>query len=88
MFLLKKLVTPLFLPLSISLELLLIGLILFWVAKKQKAEKGFLSLGFLVLVLISYDFFPRLALASPIVAVPPVYQSPIVSGNKSEVGAA
>jgi len=58
MFLLKKLVTPFLLPLSVSLELLLIGVVLLWVAKKQKAGKAFLSLGFLLLGLISYDFFP------------------------------
>ena len=58
MFLLKKLVTPFFLLLSVSLELLLIGVVLLWVAKKQKAGKVFLSLGFLLLGLISYDFFP------------------------------
>jgi len=29
-----------------------------WVAKKQKAGKGFLSLAFLLLGLISYDFSP------------------------------
>ena len=58
MFFLKKLITPFFLPLSLSLELLLIGVVLLWVAKKQKAGKAFLSLGFLLLGLISYDFFP------------------------------
>jgi uncharacterized SAM-binding protein YcdF (DUF218 family) len=58
MFLLKKLITPFFLPLSVSLELLLIGVVLLWAANKQKAGKVFLSLGLLLLGLISYDFFP------------------------------
>jgi len=58
MFLLKKLVTPFFLPLSVSLELLLIGVVLLWAGKKPKAGKVLLSLGLLLLGLISYDFFP------------------------------
>jgi len=82
MFLLKKLVTPFFLPLSVSLELLLIGVVLLWVAKKQKAGKVFLSLGFLFLGLISYDFFPDRLLRPLESRYPPLTDARSLSGIK------
>ena len=55
MFLLKKIVAPLFLPVSLCLELLLLGLFLLWFTRKQKTGKVILSIGFLLLAFLSYS---------------------------------
>jgi uncharacterized SAM-binding protein YcdF (DUF218 family) len=55
MFLFKKIVSPLFLPLTLSLILLLAGLILFWLRKKEGMGKILMTFGVLLLALMSYD---------------------------------
>ncbi len=82
MFLVKKLITPFFLPLSVSLELILIGVVLVWAAKKRKAGKVFLSLGFLLLWLISYDFLPDRLLLPLESRYPPLTDTRPLSGIK------
>ena len=80
-FLLKKLITPFFLPLSVSLELLLIGVVLLWVAKNR--EPGRCSfLGLLLLELISYDFFPDRLLLPLEGRSPPLTDSRSLAGIK------
>jgi len=54
MFLLKKIVAPLFFPLSLCLEILLAGIFLLWFTRKQKAGKIIVSMGVVVLIALSY----------------------------------
>ena len=75
MFLLKKIITPLVYPLSLSLEILLFGLFLLWFTRKQKTGKIVVSIGVLLLMIFSfgiisntllrpleYKYAPRLSL--------------------------
>jgi len=55
MFLFKKIVSPLFLPLTLSLLLLLAGLILIWSRKRERMGKMFMTFGVLLLALMSYN---------------------------------
>jgi len=55
MFLLKKIVSPLFLPLTLSLLLMIAGLIFLWFRKKERMGKILLTFGVLLLALLSYD---------------------------------
>ena len=64
LFLLKKIVSPLFQPLSIVSLLLVSGLILLWMTKKKSLGKFFLTLGTILLLLASYGFMAdRLAVS-------------------------
>ena len=54
MFLLKKITAPLFSPLCLCIELLLLGLFLLWFTRKQRAGKIIVSLGVILLCLLSY----------------------------------
>lgn len=58
MFLFKKIVAPFFFPLSLSIELLLLGLLLLWGTNKQKPGKILVTLGTGLLVLLSYHPVP------------------------------
>ncbi len=62
MFLLKKVVSRLFFPLPVCLEILLIGLILLWFSRRQKAGKVLISLGVMLLLLLSNASFSNLFL--------------------------
>ncbi len=55
MYSLKKFVAPLFSPLSICLELMLLGLVLVIFSQKQKTGKCFVFLGMVLLVTCSYE---------------------------------
>ena len=66
MFLLKKLVAPLFFPVALCLECLVVGLILLWFTKKQKAGKVVTTVGVGLLILFSNGPFSRL-LIDPLV---------------------
>ncbi len=55
MFDLKKILPPLFSPLSICGELIIFGLLLLVFSRKQKTGKVFVALGMLVLLLCSYE---------------------------------
>ena len=52
MFLFKQLVSPLFSPLPLCLEILLLGLFLLWFTRKQNAGKVLVTLGTLLLLLL------------------------------------
>jgi len=54
MFILKKIAAPLFMPLSLCLELLLLGCILLWFSRRQKAGKIIVSFGIALLMIFSY----------------------------------
>ena len=54
MFLFKKIVTPFFLPVSVCIEVLLLGLILLWFTRLQKTGKVIVTIGFILLTGLSY----------------------------------
>ncbi len=54
MFLLKKIMGPLFFPLPLCLVILLIGLFLLWLTRKQKAGKIVVSIGVILLAIFSF----------------------------------
>lgn len=56
LFLLKKIVSPFFQPLSIVVVLLVSGLILLWMTRKKNLGKILLTLGTILLLLASYGF--------------------------------
>ena len=64
MFLLQKIVAPLFLPLSVCVLLLGIGIALLWFTRRQRAGKVAVSAGFALLVLLSYGWVSDPALRS------------------------
>jgi uncharacterized SAM-binding protein YcdF (DUF218 family) len=64
LFLFKKIVAPFFMPLSLCLELLLLGLALLWFSRRQTAGKILVSAATIALLLFSYSPIPNLALRS------------------------
>lgn len=54
MFLFKKIVGPLFFPVSVCIEILLLGLVLLWFTKRQRAGKILVSIGTVLLLALSY----------------------------------
>ena len=54
MFLFKKIVAPLFFPLSLCIEVLLVGIFLLWFTRRQKAGKIIVSIGVVFLIALSY----------------------------------
>jgi len=62
MFLFKKIVAQFFFPLPLCLELLLLGLVLLWCTRRQKAGKILVSVGTGLLLIFSYPFVPNLVL--------------------------
>jgi uncharacterized SAM-binding protein YcdF (DUF218 family) len=63
-FMIKKIVAPLFMPLSLCLELLLVGLFLLWFTRKQKLGKIIVSLGIILLMFFSYGAVSNILLKS------------------------
>jgi uncharacterized SAM-binding protein YcdF (DUF218 family) len=57
MFLFKKIFSSVFLPLSLCIEFLFVGIILLLLTKKQKAAKTIISIGTILLVLFGFRFF-------------------------------
>ncbi len=55
MYSLKKFLAPVFSPLAICIELMLMGLFLLVFSRKQKTGKIFMMLGLIILVLCSYE---------------------------------
>jgi len=70
MFLFKKIVAPLFFPLSLCLEILIVGIFLLWFTRKQKAGKIIVTIGVATLVALSYG------VASEILLRPLEYKYP------------
>ncbi len=62
MFLLKKIVAPLFSPLSVVIGLMGIGIFLIWFTKKQKTGKILITIGTILLFFFSYDAISDLLL--------------------------
>jgi uncharacterized SAM-binding protein YcdF (DUF218 family) len=55
MFLFKKIVAPLFFPIPLILGILLLGLFLVWLTRKQKTGKVIVLIGIIFLGMLSYD---------------------------------
>lgn len=64
MFLFKKIVAPLFFPVPLCLEILLLGLFLLWFTKKQKAGKIIVSVGVGLFIIFGYGTFQDTLLRS------------------------
>jgi uncharacterized SAM-binding protein YcdF (DUF218 family) len=56
MFLLKKIVSPFFYPVSLCLEILILGLFCLWATRRQRLGKGLVTLGTGLLLLLSSSF--------------------------------
>jgi uncharacterized SAM-binding protein YcdF (DUF218 family) len=82
MFLLKKMLAPLFFPVSLCLELLLLGLLLLWFTRKQKTGKVILSIGFLLFALLSYSAVSDELLRPLEYKYPPILKADDVTGVK------
>lgn len=54
MFLLKKILTPFFLPVSFCIEILILGIILLWFTRWQKTGKAIVTVGLIVFTGMSY----------------------------------
>jgi len=65
MFIIKKIAASLCYPLSLCLGLLLIGLLLLWFTRRQRAGKLFVSLGVILLLIMGYGVF-RESLIGPL----------------------
>ncbi len=72
MFLLKKIVAPLLLPLSICFEILLVGLWFLLFTRKQKTGKAIILMGIASLILFSYAPVADIALRSLEYRYPPL----------------
>lgn len=59
MFLLKKIISPLLLPVPFCSVLLIFGLILLWSSRRQKAGRLFVSLGALLFIFLGYGVSTR-----------------------------
>jgi uncharacterized SAM-binding protein YcdF (DUF218 family) len=64
MFLFKKIVAPFFFPLSICLEILLIGLLTLWFTRRQKTGKIIVTIGVILLTMIGYGAVSDMFLGS------------------------
>jgi uncharacterized SAM-binding protein YcdF (DUF218 family) len=87
MFLFKKIFAPLFLPLSVVIALLLVGLFLVWFTRKQKTGKIVITTGVILLILLSYGFTSDRLLKPLERRFPPLMidSRPVVSGEVSSV---
>ena len=59
MFLFKKIVGPFFLPVSIGLEVMLLGLFFLWFTRRQRTGKVLVTTGVAALGLLSYSQVDR-----------------------------
>jgi uncharacterized SAM-binding protein YcdF (DUF218 family) len=93
MFFFKKLVTPLFLPFTLSLLILLAGLLLLWFSRRQKTGKVLVTLAFVTLAVLGYPDLTRPALMElertyvPIAAVPQGVKWVVVLGGGASADA-
>ena len=86
MFLLKKIIGPLLLPLPFSSLLIIVGLILLWSTRRQKAGKLLVSSGAVLLLFFGYGVSTR-SLLSPLERQnPPIFNvSPATSNDAQPI---
>jgi uncharacterized SAM-binding protein YcdF (DUF218 family) len=63
MFLLKKIVAPFFYPFPLCLGILILGLLCLWATRRQRLGKGLVTLGTVLLLLLSLPFIAGQAAA-------------------------
>jgi len=72
LFLFKKLLAPFFFPLPICIVILLLGLFLLWFTRRQKTGKIVVSLGVILLTILSYGTASNILLRSLEYKYPPL----------------
>lgn len=82
MYLFKKIVAPIFFPLPLCMEILLLGLFLLWFTSKQKAGKIVITVGVGLFVAFSYGIFQGILLQSLENKYPPLISLENVEGVK------
>jgi len=82
LFLFKKIVGPLFFPMSIFLMLLALGLIFLWFTRRQRTGKVLVTVCFVLLAVLSYGGFSDNVLGPLEYQYPPVLKPQRVSGVK------
>ena len=83
MFLLKKIVSRFLFPIPLCIEVLLVGLLLLWFTRKQKAGRIVVTLAGVLLFLFSSHFFSDMLLTPLESRYPPLV---ITSGARGPVG--
>lgn len=76
MFLIKKLISRVFFPLPLSLELLCVGLFLLWFTRRQRAGKSLVTCGTLLLLALSNTFTSNALLRPLERTYPPLVVAP------------
>jgi uncharacterized SAM-binding protein YcdF (DUF218 family) len=84
LFLFKKIVAPLLLPLPLCLGLLFIGLGLLWFTRRQRSGKILVSAGAGLLLVLSYSAVPDMALRPLELKYPPVADLNAGSGGPQD----
>ena len=82
LFLFKKIIAPMFFPVSLCLEILFLALILLWFTRKQKTGKVILSMGFLLFALLSFSAVSDELLRPLEYEYPSILKSEGISGIK------
>ena len=82
MFLLKKIVGPLFYPLFICLATLVTGMVMLWFTKRQKAGKIIVSAGIVLLIIASYGWLSEAFLKNLEQKYPPLLKTSNLSQIK------
>lgn len=72
MFLIKKIISPFFFPLSFSIELSILGFLFIWFSKKKKSGLFLIFLGVFCLSAFSYDYVADLLLKPLETKYPPI----------------
>ncbi len=85
MFLFKKIVSHLFLPVSLCTEILVVGTILLWFTRKQKAGKTIVSIGVVMLLLLSNSMISHRLLKPLEDQYPPFVSRPENTGTTTLV---
>ena len=82
MFLFKKIIAPMFFPVSLCLEILLLGLIILWFTRRQNTGKVVISIGVLLLALLSFSVVSDELLQPLEYKYPPVLKADDIPGIK------
>jgi uncharacterized SAM-binding protein YcdF (DUF218 family) len=74
MFVFKQIVSPLFLPVSLCLEFLLLGLVLLWFTRRQRAGKVLVTIAAFILAMFGYGIISDRLLEPIEYRFPPLFQ--------------
>ena len=72
MFLLKKIAGSVFMPLSLCMETIIIGIFLLWFTRKHRIGRTFVGIGIVLLVCFSYSAIPNALLKPLEYGYPPI----------------